>query len=602
VTQTNTSSLNEAESCCLTLDGVERRYFWLASGTNWLFACLHLPESGQTNGQGLVICNPFGHEYVHAHRSLKTLADLAAKRGVPTLRFDYVGTGDSQGNLVTDADIESFLHNIHCAVDFMKYSLGVSSIELLGLRLGASLAALYAERYSVDQLLLWAPCLSGRQFVREQKAIARLASFQQLSEQDYIESAGFILSSRFSTQLSSLHIDIARLNCAKLVVIERDDRDELADFNNTNLSVSYELRRLKTHGYQDMMAEPQDNKVPIETLQNIIATLFKKPFAGESYQTDKLQMKSQLGAVTEFENLVESIKIVNDQLVSIITLSRDRMNTRLPCLILVNSGSVHHVGPNRLYTELARNLAHCGYMVIRFDLQNLGESSFFQADQDNNPYPATSSDNIYSLIQFVKEFYQPEKIIIAGLCSGAHNAFHTPLEIENSRDITEVIMINPLAFYRRPEKFIDNQGHQAFARDLSQYRKSVFSLSKWKKFLSGKVSLSYILRFVVKGFSGIFNLLVIRLLRLLGIQRVTQLGQDLLRYKSMSIPLTFIIAEQDPGKTLLHQSGGNTVRQLLKEQSIRLYDIPSADHTFSTSESRERLFQCLKQHLVKDDV
>src|SRR6476646_11899176 len=71
--------------------------FYLASGGRPLFAWLHPGRLGH----GVVICPPVGHEQVHAHRSLRHLAEAINRRGLPVLRFDYHGTGDSAGS---DAD------------------------------------------------------------------------------------------------------------------------------------------------------------------------------------------------------------------------------------------------------------------------------------------------------------------------------------------------------------------------------------------------------------------------------------------------------------------------------------------------------------------
>ena len=65
------------------------------SGDDKLFGWLHEPVGGHTANVGLVICKPFGYEVMCSHTSLRAFADSAAKMGVPALRFDYCGTGDS---------------------------------------------------------------------------------------------------------------------------------------------------------------------------------------------------------------------------------------------------------------------------------------------------------------------------------------------------------------------------------------------------------------------------------------------------------------------------------------------------------------------------
>ena len=60
-----------------------------------LFGWLHDSDRESRSPFALLICKPFGYEATCTHRSIRTLADMACAIGMPTLRFDYVGTGDS---------------------------------------------------------------------------------------------------------------------------------------------------------------------------------------------------------------------------------------------------------------------------------------------------------------------------------------------------------------------------------------------------------------------------------------------------------------------------------------------------------------------------
>ncbi len=44
-----------------------------------------------------MLCAPIGSEYTRSHRSLRHLADRFARAGIPAVRFDYHGTGNSPG-------------------------------------------------------------------------------------------------------------------------------------------------------------------------------------------------------------------------------------------------------------------------------------------------------------------------------------------------------------------------------------------------------------------------------------------------------------------------------------------------------------------------
>ena len=61
------------------------------------FGWLHLPE-GAPRETGVVLCAPFGCEWLWAHRMYRRLASALEAQGFAVLRFDYEGTGDSRGS------------------------------------------------------------------------------------------------------------------------------------------------------------------------------------------------------------------------------------------------------------------------------------------------------------------------------------------------------------------------------------------------------------------------------------------------------------------------------------------------------------------------
>ena len=47
---------------------------------------------------------------------------------------------------------------------------------------------------------------------------------------------------------------------------------------------------------------------------------------------------------------------------------------RLPVFVFLSAGSLHRVGPYRLYVRLARELARMGFSSLRVDLAGVGDS------------------------------------------------------------------------------------------------------------------------------------------------------------------------------------------------------------------------------------
>jgi pimeloyl-ACP methyl ester carboxylesterase len=114
-----------------------------------------------------VLCYPFGQEYMRAHRAYRQLSVLLSRRGVPVLRFDYYGTGDSAGDGV-EASLDRWVRNTRAAMDEARRRSGAERVYLAGLRLGAAVAALAAQgRGEVGRVVLWDPIVSGARMLEE---------------------------------------------------------------------------------------------------------------------------------------------------------------------------------------------------------------------------------------------------------------------------------------------------------------------------------------------------------------------------------------------------------------------------------------------------
>ncbi len=141
--------------------------FFFGSGQRRLFGIFRPAATGGDVQRMAVLCQPLGSEYLHAHRSMRLLSVKLSAAGFHTLRFDYFGTGDSAGDW-QDTDLEGLQADIETAVEELREMTGASHIALVGLRLGATLAAKVAARRAetVDALVLWDPVVSGDDYLK----------------------------------------------------------------------------------------------------------------------------------------------------------------------------------------------------------------------------------------------------------------------------------------------------------------------------------------------------------------------------------------------------------------------------------------------------
>lgn len=133
-----------------------RSAFYFGASERRLFGIYEAPQKGK---RGVVLCNPWGNEYLYAHQSMRYLADLLAEAGLHVLRFDWFGTGDSAGD-APDPNADGWLEDLDWAIDELRDVAGIKKVALLGLRSGAAPAiAAACARKEVDRLVLWDPVI-----------------------------------------------------------------------------------------------------------------------------------------------------------------------------------------------------------------------------------------------------------------------------------------------------------------------------------------------------------------------------------------------------------------------------------------------------------
>jgi uncharacterized protein len=149
-----------------------------------LFGVFHAP-GGDSTGLGFVFCHPFGEEKLWAHRVFVSYARELAAGGHAVLRFDYRGNGDSGGDFGRSS-LASALADVRSGVHQLRGLIGSPRVALIGLRLGASIAALAADEiHDIDRLVLWAPVVNGAAYMQELLRInltTQMANYREIRQ------------------------------------------------------------------------------------------------------------------------------------------------------------------------------------------------------------------------------------------------------------------------------------------------------------------------------------------------------------------------------------------------------------------------------------
>ena len=141
--------------------------FFFGDSAKRLYGVYHPPRSASPRDTGVVLCYPFGQEYMRAHRAFRQLTMLLSKAGFHVLRFDYFGTGDSAGDSEAGS-LAQWTEDVATAVTELRDTAAVERISLVGLRIGAAFAATTAtQRTDIADLVLWDPIVRGTPYVGE---------------------------------------------------------------------------------------------------------------------------------------------------------------------------------------------------------------------------------------------------------------------------------------------------------------------------------------------------------------------------------------------------------------------------------------------------
>lgn len=201
--------------------------FYFGPSDNYLFGAYHEPTNGNRR-EGIVLCSPFGQEYLRAHRSLRRLAINLAAQGYSVLRFDYRGTGDSAGTLA-GVTADNWQQDIRHAVQELIDIAAVPKVALVGLRVGALLAAqVAAHNPQISRLLIWDPIVSGQAYIDELTSEINTdpsrANF--IADDGTLHFNGFSMPRAFQQSLTGLDIrDVKGLDAAAVAQIVSHEND-----------------------------------------------------------------------------------------------------------------------------------------------------------------------------------------------------------------------------------------------------------------------------------------------------------------------------------------------------------------------------------------
>ena len=550
----------------------------------------------------MVFCGPLGYEELCAHRALRHWADAIAEAGFPALRFDYDGTGNSGGSDTDPDRVSAWLASIEDAAAGLRARSGVQQIVLLGVRLGGTLAAAAAERVGADGLILFAANATGRSYVREVLALGRFmrpdaeGAGEQASGDGDEQVAGFVMTRQAIADISALDATAGLAGVCRAFVVSRDGTGADMAVADRLARHGVDVERASLPGYAAMMVDAHESIPPAAVIDGSIRWLL-------SHYTASVMDSS--GSIAS-DTVLVSGPVDHDVAESAATFGDDRLfgvlseGTRLHCgtgIILANAGSVHTVGPGRAYVELAREWAALGFSVLRMDIGGVGDSHARSGAVDNHPYPEHAVEDIASAARWMIERARVNRVIVAGLCSGAHASFHAGLEVHG---LAGIMVINPIVFYWNPACALDVSAWMNYY-ESRRYSQAAREVASWVKLVRGQVNVRYAASVAYRRMREVAGAVATTLWQRLGWRGTSgeNVADDLARIGDRGVDVLLVFSEGDPGLDLVRRRYARPLRLLEQRASnFALRVVPDADHTFTRREARQRLAALLSSHLT----
>lgn len=239
-----------------------------------LYGVMHYPENPIT---GKVPCVVMFHGFTgyraEAHFLFAKLARKLAREGIAVLRFDFRGSGDSEG-LFSDMTVEEEMSDARAALDFVKTQekIDIHRIGVLGLSMGGFVCAYTAGNYS------------GIKSAVLMSAVARFWSLWQERLANGIKAAD-----------GSVAINGIKLNRYFVKALQKYDG------LNLKAVIDYQNPLLVIHGENDPVVPAEDGKLYYAVSASHDKQLKIIKGAGHTYESRKHEEKAIKFAVDWFK-------------------------------------------------------------------------------------------------------------------------------------------------------------------------------------------------------------------------------------------------------------------------------------------------------------
>jgi alpha-beta hydrolase superfamily lysophospholipase len=438
---------------------------------------------------GVVLCASWAYEAAAIGQSWRVLADRLAEAGLPTLRFDYPGCGDSLGSTDEPGAFDAATASIATAVEVLKANTGVSRVALIGIRLGGALALMTAEKLDVETVVMIRPVSRGKAFVSEQRALARIlqarepAAVRRDLDPGALEVEGFRLSPWSVEKMGKIDLAALRGAAPKRVMIAGEKGAAHYDaLRDSLVARGAYVSRVDLAEVAAWGPAPAPPPPPLADCDAIA-----------SWLKEDLRLRALRPAAEEGLS-ADGFREVAVAFGPARTLTGILCKPAAPgagrgAVVFLNTGANSHIGAGRAFVHHARDLAATGVSSLRMDIKGLGDSLWTEEGPLSAIHHVERTVDVSAAIDLLRGMGY-ESVALVGVCSGAFLAFQSAL---HDPRVDRIFIANPQVWLPpNPEQLADPL--KGAYGSSSGYASKLFNLLTWKRLLTGDLSPTTIAR------------------------------------------------------------------------------------------------------------
>ena len=579
------------------------RALWFGNDVS-LLGHLHIPRGAALDMAAVVCAAPFGYENICAHRALRILADELAGGGIAALRFDFPGTGDSDG----EQRVPAWQAAVRDAVSTIRRETGCTRVAIIGIGLSGTITIASLDGgLDIDNLILWGAPIQGRAWLRQQRAYSRLTAIMPTADEPpppptpegLEEFSGFPMTTALAQELTAL--DVAQAPAAAwppgrprpAVLVFSRTSGETKNYFEAPLGARGIRSTMESYdGFDQMFDEPHLAVAPGKAFARMRDWLAEGASGRAAYAQGSESAgaaRTRIGKEGVIEEIARYSQGDGGLLFSIETRPVGRAPDPTWCVWLTGR-AVRHVGPNRIWVRFAREIAARGFASLRLDGRSVGDSE----GEGNGLMPNEEyyQEHIYDDVERVMEIAVAggaRQFLMSGICSGATASYW----VANRRsDVRAIVMLNPLQLRHDPED--DARAKVQLARKWGFRRELWTDPDAYLRTLKGEFPLRKVLEVSYYRLKGLLSFQ-----RKPGQNERSYVYTGIQKLADKPVDIDIFLSGQDVNAiSFLERHFGVGLTDLDREH-LRLHRVPNTDHTIRPLFGQARFFKVLRSSLAR---